>query len=349
MESIPIVRFGILGTAKVARALVRGLSGSNYAVIDAIASRSKEQAAAFAHEMSVNRSYGDYDALLADDRIDAVYIPLPNDLHAKWVVRAAEAGKHILCEKPLALSEHQARRMFAAAKSNNVLLAEAYPYMSQPPVLHLRSLLAQGTLGAIQTVYANFGFSICSPQGEPLPGRKNIRFDPERGGGALLDAGAYAMSFARLVLGECPRRVNAVCKYTNTGVDQTLVATLEFPSGAFGQISCSLSTAFYRNAIIVAENGVVETSFNNHAETEASLSIRVKRGRLATEPFELLTFPAGNGFRAEAESFAAAVRLGYQHWNGASSEESLDTIKSLEAIANSVKTGAWSIIPARIQ
>jgi predicted dehydrogenase len=341
MADFAPVRFGILGAAGIARAFTRGLAGSSLATVAAVASRSTDKAGAFAAELGIKLALGSYEALLADREIEAVYIPLPNDLHAEWAIRAAEAGKHVLCEKPLAMGGAEARAMFAAARAHGVCLAEAYPYMSQPQTRRLREVLAEGAIGRVQTVAAAFGFALCAPDGTPFGDPANIRLDPARGGGALLDAGTYAMSLIRLAVGERPSRAHAVARFAKSGVDLTVAATLEFPGGAIAQLSCSMATAGHRRAFVVGERGVVETSYGNHAPAGGALPLRIKRGAPGDVPFETEELPGGDGFRAEAESFARMVRLGPQHWDGATEAESVDTALALAAIAASIRSGGW--------
>ena len=340
-----LVRYGVLGAANIARSFIRGMAGSELARVEAVASRTSEKSAAFAAEMGVPRHHGSYEALLADPAIDAIYLPLPNDMHAEWAIRAAEAGKHVLSEKPLAVSANEAKAMFAAARLHGVHLAEAYPYMSQQQTLRLRALLAEGAIGQIQLATAAFGFGLLSPDGAPLGDPANIRLNPIRGGGSLLDAGTYAMSMLRISVGERPRRVFATGRYTAENVDQTVVAIIEFPSGVIGQLSSSMSTAWHRHATIVGTTGVIETNYANHAPVDGTLSLRIKRGIPGTVPFETETLPGGDGFRAEGDSFARMIRNGPTHWNGATEAESIDTVMSLEAIAESARTGAWADLP----
>ena len=346
MTDLAPVRFGILGAANIARSFTRGLVGAPVARVAAVASRRGDKAGAFAAELGIPRAHGSYEALLADPGIDAVYIPLPNDLHAEWAICSAEAGKHVFCEKPLATSGREAAAMFAAARAHGVCLAEAYPYMSQPQTLRLRDLLAEGALGRVQTVTASFGFALCAPDGSPLGDAANIRLDPARGGGALLDAGTYAMSLIRLAVGERPSRVHGTARFTRSGVDLTVAAILEFPSGAVAQLSCSMATATHRHALIAGEQGAVETSYSNHAPLGGALSLRVKRGAASNVPFETVEVPGGDGFLAEGEAFARAVRLGPQHWNGATEAESVDTALALQAISASARSGAWMEVSA---
>ncbi len=340
MTDFPPVRYGILGAANIARQFTRGVAGSSQAQVVCVGSRGADKAAAFAAECGIPRSHGSYEAVLADPEVEAVYIPLPNDKHAEWAIKAAAAGKHILSEKPLCMGGAEAVAMFTAAKTHGVHLREAYPYMSQPQTLRVRELMASGAVGKVQTMSAAFGFSIANADGTPKVDPANIRLVPARGGGALLDAGTYAMSFVRLVVGERPTRVNAIARNTTTGVDLTVAATLEFPSGTLAQITCSMASSFHRNATIIGDAGIIETTYSNHAPAEGKLSLRVKRGIPNTTAFETEEVDGADGFRLEAESFARLVRTG-TGWNGATEAESVDIALALAAIAKSARDGGW--------
>jgi len=323
MTTTSPLRLGILGCANIAKQFARDVADSPAVRIVAVASRQLEKAQGFAKQFGVERAHGSYEDLLADAGVDA------------------EAGKHVLCEKPLAMNAQEAQRMYDAARKARVHLVEAYPYMSQPQTLRLRELLRAGTVGRIQLITAAFGFALVSPDGTPLRDANNIRLLPERGGGGLLDAGTYSMSMARIIAGERPARAFATGRTTQSGVDQTIAAILEFPSGAIAQVSSSMSAAQHRHAIVVGEAGVIETSFSNHKPPEAELTLRIKRGVPATVPFETETLPGDNGFRLEAESFARMVREGAQAWNGCTEAESIDTALALTAIARSAREGGW--------
>lgn len=347
MNDIAPVRYGILGAANIARQFTRGLAGSAIARVDAVASRGAAKSAAFAADLGIARSHASYEALLADPEIDAIYIPLPNHLHREWAIKCAEAGKHVLCEKPLTLTAAEARAMFDAARSHGVHLAEAYPYMSQPQTLRLRELLAQGAIGRPMTVASSFGFRLCDADGAPLRDPGNIRLDPQAGGGALLDAGSYAASMAVIAIGTAPARVNAAATWTRTGVDMTVNGTIAFASGALASVSCSFATAGHRQAMIVGDAGIIETGYANHApENEASLPLRIRRGALATVPWETEIVPAADGFLLEGESFARMIRLGAEHWNGATETELLRTVQVVEAMAKSIRGAGWVDIEA---
>ena len=153
------LRIGMLGTGRIARQFALGVAPSADVEVVAVASRDVAKAAAFAAELNVAQSFGSYEALLAAPGIDAIYIPLPNTMHAEWAIKAAEAGKHVLCEKPLAMSPAEAQLMFAAARRNGVHLVEAYPYLSQPTTLKAREMVRMGEIGRLHLISASFGVS----------------------------------------------------------------------------------------------------------------------------------------------------------------------------------------------
>jgi predicted dehydrogenase len=190
----PSVRWGILSTGNIARTFARGLRDSQSGQLLAVASRDQASADKFAAELDVPRAYSSYDALLADAEIDAVYIATPHPMHAQWAIRAADAGKHVLCEKPLTLNSPEAARAVEAAQRNGVQLMEAFMYRCHPQTAKIVELIQSGALGEIRGVEASFGFS----SGAGADSRLHA---PELGGGAILDVGCYAVSFCRLVAG----------------------------------------------------------------------------------------------------------------------------------------------------
>jgi D-xylose 1-dehydrogenase (NADP+, D-xylono-1,5-lactone-forming) len=324
------LRIGVLGTANIARSFVQGVSASKRLTVSAIASRDDGKARAFARDFAIARHFGSYEALLADPDTDAVYIPLPNSLHAQWSIAAARAGKHVLCEKPLSATAAEARAMFDAARTHGVHLVEGFPYRAQPQTLKLRELLQAGVIGELRLMQAAFGFTLAAGE--------NIRLSPQLAGGALMDVGAYPVSLARMVARSRPTRVQAVAHWSG-GVDRTLAATLQFAGGLFAQINCSFSTCLHRQALLVGSNGVIQTTYLNHTSTasEAALQLRIGTGRDAVDSI-VETSPV-NGFLAEAESFEQLVRQGAAHWSGTSPEESLDIMLTLEAILESARSG----------
>jgi len=321
---------GILSTANIARSFVAGVAPSKTVSVTAVASRSLSKATGFGADTGVPRVYGSYEELLADPDIDAIYNPLPNSLHAEWSIRAAESGKHVLCEKPLAASAIEARAMFAAARLNGVTLVEGYPYRAQPHAIKLKELIDSGVIGHLQSIQAAFGFTV--------PRMQDIRFDPKLAGGALMDAGTYPVSLIRFLSGERPTQVYAAARWHAAGVDQTLTASLEHSSGLLAQISCSLAAGLHRQALITGTTGVIQTTFLNSPPLDRPAVLTVKQSASWEAPYETIEVPAVNGFRAEAESFECLIRLGPDQWTGATPEESVDITLTLEAILQSAHT-----------
>lgn len=232
------LRWGILGCADIARKHVApALRAADSAQLLAVASRDARRAAAFAEEHGADRAYGSYQELLADPEVDAVYVPLPIDMHATWSIRALEAGKAVLCEKPLAASSSDARAILEASRRTGRPCAEAFMYRFHPLTREVLRRVRAGALGEIKTARAHFNTTLS-------PGQ-NIRWQRERGGGAMLDLGCYCVSFLRLVLGQEPIEASAFVQWTGPGgVDESMAGLLRFPGGALGSFSCCLSSPF---------------------------------------------------------------------------------------------------------
>jgi D-xylose 1-dehydrogenase (NADP+, D-xylono-1,5-lactone-forming) len=293
-------RIGILGTARIAAAFVAGARLSSQAEVIAVASRDAAKAETFARAHGITHAMN-YEQLIAARDVDAVYIPLPNSLHAQWSIAAAQAGKHVLCEKPLALSEAEALEIFAAADAAGVIVLEAFPYLFQPQMLQIEQLVASGAIGEVRSVSASCGFSLGNPQ--------DFRFDAKLGGGALLDAGCYAVSFIRQIVGSRPARISAVARWQGE-VDQTLAATLECKSGVLGQVNCSFATGLHRTALVAGSRGVIETEYQNHTIRSQAPGFRLKRGSDWRTPVETIAVPRADGFQLEIDAFAEFIRRG---------------------------------------
>lgn len=328
------LRIGILGAANIARHFTAAVAGSPAVDVVAVASRELATAEAFAARHAIPSALAGYAALLADPEVEAIYNPLPNSLHAEWSIRALEAGKHVLCEKPIAVTADDARAMFAAAERSGRLLFEAFPYRSQPQTLAAARLVVEGAIGRPRLIQAAFGFPMANPA--------NIRLDPELGGGALLDAGSYPVSLIRLFAGALPQRVTALAHWSPRGVDMTLVANMRFADGLMAQAACSFGTGVYRRAVLAGEDGTLSTDFRNHLTVAEPGVLEVSRG--GWEPRnEAITFPPTDGFRAEAEAFAAAVRCGPTAWNGIGTAESIEVMQMLDAIIASARSDGLPI------
>lgn len=335
-----VLRIGVLGCANIARQFIRDVAASARVRVVAVASRNADTAAAFAQAHGVGRHHGSYEALLADPEVDAIYLPLPNSLHAEWTIKAAQAGKHVLCEKPLALNAAEARAMYAAGRAHGVMVLEAYPYYFQPQTGAMLQLLHGGAIGRVRSVQACFGFQLGNPA-------TNIRMKPELGGGALLDAGSYALSLIRLVMGGAPARVQADATWADSGVDISLMATLHYADGRRAQLSCAMDVANVRRATIAATEGTLETEFLNHTSDSALAhpfgylpsQMRIRRGTANTVAFEEIRSDAGSGFRFAAEAFADVVQRGDTAAIERAAQASVDIAATLDAIRDAARSG----------
>ncbi|MBS0319778.1 MAG: Gfo/Idh/MocA family oxidoreductase [Proteobacteria bacterium] len=329
--TVPL-RLGVLGAARIARLFVEAVRPSSKVVVAAVAARDTERGRAFAADLGIPQVHASYDALLADPAIEAVYVPLPNALHARWAIRAADGGKHVLCEKPLAASAAEARAIFDAATQNGVHVVEGYPYRAQPQTIRTRELLASGAVGRVRLVHASFGF--------PLTDAANIRMDADLAGGALMDAGSYPVSFVRMAVGARPVRVQASSRRGASGVDTTTLASLEFADGAMAQISCTFDTARHRNAFIAGDAGSLATHYYNDTGGLFAPVIEWRKGTGWDAERIVVETAATSGFLAEGEAFHDLVRSGMSAWPGATPEESLDIALTLDAIAASAVEGS---------
>lgn len=325
------LRLGLLGASNIGRQFAAAVAGSEKVAILSVASRGEEKAAAYAAETAIPAWHGSYEGLLADPTIEAVYISLPNNLHAEWAIRALQAGKHVLCEKPLALGATQVVAMFDAARAADRFLAEGYPWLAQPQTADLRRLIGDGTIGDVRQMSVSFS--------APFTDTANIRLRPENGGGALLDLGSYCVSLIRTVIDARPEWVTAQADWTDSGVDRATVATLGFANGATATLNCSFAAQYQRSAMIQGIEGSLATGFLNHAPGATSAPMRVWRGNFLTGLVEDMISVGVNGFRAEAESFAEAVTQGAGKWTGAAEQVSLDIAATLDAIADAARTG----------
>ena len=227
------VRWGVLGTADIARgATIPGMQQAEHCELYAVAGRKLEKAEAYRDEFGFKKAYGSYDELLADPEVEAVYIPLPNHIHCEWTVKALRAKKHVLCEKPLALSAQQAEEMFRAAEENGVLLMEAFAYLHSPFVQAVKAELDAGTVGEIRYLESSF-----------ITGRRpdtDIRLKKETGGGALYDLGCYAVSMAMWMLGKEPDTVRASAQFSERQIDLFTSALLLYENGTVANLDCGM-------------------------------------------------------------------------------------------------------------
>ncbi len=224
-----LVRFGILSTAHINRLLIPGAHASDKVELIAVASREQSKADAYAREWGIERAYGSYEALLEDPDVDAVYISLPNTLHCQWSIRAVEAGKHVLCEKPMSRHAGDVEQAFDAAERNGRLLTEAFMYRHNPQTKRLVELVAEGAIGELRVVRSAFSYSLYDAE--------NIRLRADVEGGSLMDVGCYCVSGSRLLAGE-PESVFGQAYIGPTGTDWVFAGAMRFPGDVFAQFDC---------------------------------------------------------------------------------------------------------------
>jgi predicted dehydrogenase len=223
------VKWGILSTADINKRVLPGAKSSPKVELVAVGSRDQAKADAFARQWEIPRAYGSYEELLADDEIEAVYIPLPNTLHVEWSIKALEAGKHVLCEKPFDRHPDNVARAFDASERTGKLLTEAFMYRHNPQTKKLKELVDGGAIGELRLIRSTFSYSLYDTE--------NIRLRTEVEGGALMDVGCYCVSGSRLLAGE-PDRVHGEAWYGPTGTDWVFTGLLRFPSGALATFDC---------------------------------------------------------------------------------------------------------------
>lgn len=315
--------FGVLGTAGIARrAFVPAVAASDHR-IGAVASRDAERAASFAEAHSIPRSYGSYGALLDDDGIDAVYIPLPNALHAEWTTRAADAGLDVLCEKPLAADADEAREVVDHCADRDVTLMEGYMYRYHPRTERAVEL-AETALDDIRSVTATFRY--------PLYNRPDdVRLDPTLASGSLMDVGCYQVSIARRLLGSPDHVYAHTHDSRDAGVDTELAGVLGYDDGRSARIASGFDTQQLQRYRFDAPNGwiEVEQAFDAPNDESTTLEYRVD-GRRGTE-----TFDPVDQFRLEVDHFADCVEHGETpRTNGAGAIRNLEVIDSLAESAS---------------
>jgi D-xylose 1-dehydrogenase (NADP+, D-xylono-1,5-lactone-forming) len=242
------LRWGILSTANIGKKVVTpAIQACDKCEVVAVASRDEERARIYAEALAIPNHYSSYEALLEDDTIDAIYNPLPNSFHLEWTLKALEAGKHVLCEKPLGLTAQECLTMDEAAKRANRVLMEAFMYRFHPRIEFVQDLLKSKTIGNIRLVRSQFSFKVTDPN--------NIRLQAELGGGALMDVGCYCVNISRTLFQREPVRAQAFARWNPSGVDTELVGSLEFADHGFAQFYCGLDTTRTEGVEIISEKG----------------------------------------------------------------------------------------------
>jgi predicted dehydrogenase len=281
------IRWGILSTAKIARIqVIPAMQQSGFCEVTAIASRDGQKAEQTAKELGIPKFYASYEALLVDPDIDAIYNPLPNNLHVEYTIKALQAGKHVLCEKPIGLDAEQAQQLLDATKQYPKLkVMEAFMYRFHPQWQKAKAIVDAGTLGEVKTIHAFFSYFNIDAA--------NIRNKPEAGGGALMDIGCYCISFPRYIFGTEPEQAVSL-------IDRDI---LDFGDGKSATFSCSTQLEPYQRVHIFGTKGKLEIEIpvNSPADVPAKMWLQLNR------VIEEITIPAVNQYTLQSDAFAKAI------------------------------------------
>jgi D-xylose 1-dehydrogenase (NADP+, D-xylono-1,5-lactone-forming) len=318
------LRWGLLGTAHINRRLIPAMRASRRSSVAAVASRDAARAQAYARDWDIPAPHEGYDALLRDRTVDAIYIPLPNALHVEWTLRALDAGKHVLCEKPLALVPEDVDRIEAVARARGLVVAEAFMYRHEPLLATVLELIAAGAVGSVRTISSGFCYA------QQRAG--DVRLDPALGGGSLWDVGCYAVSVSRLVASAEPLAATGFAAVTESGVDESFTGLLQFPSAVVGMIHSSFRAQYRTWLEIGGGDGVLRV--DNPFKPGPREDIELRRGdetqRIGVDGSPALFVRQIEDFVAAAlEGKAATVSLGESRGNAA----------ALVALQESARTG----------
>jgi D-xylose 1-dehydrogenase (NADP+, D-xylono-1,5-lactone-forming) len=286
------VRWGFLSTAKINDKLLPGARASEGVDVIAVASRDAGRAEAYARERGIERAYGTYEALLADPDVEAIYVSLPNSLHVEWSIRALEAGKHVLCEKPLGRRPEDVERAFDVAEKADRILMEAFMYRHNPQTRRLKELVDAGAIGRLRLIRAAFSF--------PLDEAENVRLDASLDGGGLMDVGCYCVSGARLLAGE-PEHVHGEQVLGESGVDVLFTGTMRFSGDVLAQFDCGLVLQVRDELEAIGEEGSLFLDDPWHCKSPG-LELRLESG------VEEIAVGAADSYRLQLENMSDAVR-----------------------------------------
>ena len=318
--SAPVL-WGILSTARINRLLIPPAHASAGVELLAVASRDQARAEDYARQWKIPRAYGSYDALLADDEIEAVYISLPNNLHVEWSIRCLEAGKHVLCEKPLGRRAGEVERAFDTAERAGLVLSEAFMYRHNPQARRLRELLDEGVVGEPRVVRARFGFALFDTT--------NIRLRPEVEGGSLMDVGCYCVNGLRLVAGE-PELAFGQELVGPSGTDWVFTASLRFPGDVFGLFDCWTMLPERDELEVIGSEGSLFLDDPWHAR-EPVIEVRCDGGS------ERIELERVDSYLLELENVSAAIRGEEALLLGR--EDAVGNVRVIEALACSAASG----------
>ena len=327
------VRWGVLGAANIAvRKVIPAMQRGEKCSVIAIASRDGEKARAAAGALGIERAYGSYEELLADPDVEAVYNPLPNHLHVPWTIRAAEAGKHVLCEKPIALSADEARQLLAVRERTGVQIGEAFMVRTHPQWHAVRELVASGRIGQLRLIAGHFAYFRRDPA--------DVRSNPEWGGGGLMDVGCYPITMSRWLFGEEPEAVIGMLdRDPELKVDRIASGLLRFPSGQ-ATFSCAMQLVPYQRMQIHGTTGRIEVQIPFNAPNDRPIRVYIDDGReLGDASATPLEFPAVDQYTLQGDRFSDAVR-----GRGpvpVAIEDAIANMAVIDAVFRSAESGRW--------
>jgi D-xylose 1-dehydrogenase (NADP+, D-xylono-1,5-lactone-forming) len=316
------VKWGILSTADINRKVIPGARASEKVGLIAVASRDLRRAEEYAREWEIDRAYGSYEALLEDDDVEAVYISLPNTLHSEWSIRAVEAGKHVLCEKPMSRHTGDVESAFDAAERNGRILMEAFMYRHHPQTRRLRQLVDEGAIGDLRLVRTCFSYSLYDEE--------NIRLRTEVDGGSLMDVGCYCVSGARLLAGE-PEQVWGQQFIGPSGTDWVFTGAMRFPGEVLALFDCGTALAERDELEAIGSDGSLFLDDPWHC-VEPVIELR-RDGRV-----ERIEVEPADSYRLELENLSAAIRGEAKPLLGR--EDAVGQARVIEALSGSAASGA---------
>jgi predicted dehydrogenase len=325
------IRWGVLGAAKIAvTKVIPAMQQGKYSVVAAIASRSLEKAQASARDLRIPKFYGSYEELIRDGEIDAIYNPLPNNLHVPWTIKAAAAGKHVLCEKPIALTVEEARKLIETRDRTGVKIQDAFMVRTHPQWLAVRDLIRRGKIGKLQAIAGFFSYF--------NDDSSNIRNQIKMGGGALFDIGCYCINLSRFVTGEEPRTISALIKRdAESKVDILTSAILDFPS-CQSTFICGTRLVPYQRMQFFGSRGRLEVEIPFNIPPETPTRIFVDDGAdLFGANIETIEFPAANQYTIQSDLFSQAIIENTEQ--PISLEDSLKNTAVIEAVFRAAESG----------
>lgn len=327
------VKWGVLGVANIAvKKVIPAMQRGQWAEITAIASRDLAKAQTAAQQLNIPKAYGSYDELIADSEIEAIYNPLPNNLHVEWTIKAAQSGKHVLVEKPISMTVAEALPLLKVRDETGVKIEEAFMVRTNPQWLATLNMIQEGQIGEVRSVAGYFSYNNQDPN--------NIRNIRETGGGGLMDIGCYMIFFARLIFDAEPKRVvSLIQEHPETRTDILTSALLDFPNGQ-ATFTCSTRVTPYQRVVIVGTSGRIEVQIPVNTPPDLPLKVFLDDGSdLTGSAIQTLEFEPCDQYTVQGDLFSQAIRNDTEPV--LSLESSIKNMSVIEAIFRSAKSERW--------